>query len=480
MKYPRFKIVLAIIDYCVLCFAFAASVEFHGALALRNEPWFSILLSPEAIFFLLVSAAIILFFQSNNLYKINVVLSRSLQLVIILHSFFYIMIGLAAVAFFVRTSWITDSRSAVAYVGIFGVLGIAGYRLLIFRPLYIFLNENKLIRKNVLIIGTNLAAKNLAIQMELDHSYGLHLIGFVDDTLPPKTKVFEKFELLGSLHDLVEIVTKHNVSEIIVTVSETDHQQLFDILDVCKQTTAQVMVTSSLFDIVSSKVHSERYFDIPVARLTNTLDNRGGLLVKRVIDIIGSVFGLLLLSIPLCVIAILIKATSKGPVFYKQVRVGKDGHEFNFYKFRSMDVGSDRDEGRIQQAQNFIKNGQRPNGGSAKVVNEEMITSIGRFLRKTSIDELPQFINVLKGDMSLVGPRPCLPYEYEAYDEWHKRRLSILPGCTGLWQVSSRSEVGFDDMVLLDLYYIDNFSPWLDLQLILKTIPVMIFGRGGK
>ena len=145
-----------------------------------------------------------------------------------------------------------------------------------------------------------------------------------------------------------------------------------------------------------------------------------------------------------------------------------------------MYIGSDQDEGRIQKAQDFIKKGRASGNHSTKVVNEEMITPIGRFLRKTSIDELPQFLNVLKGEMSLVGPRPCLPYEYDAYDEWHKRRLSILPGCTGLWQVSSRSEVGFDDMVLLDLYDIDNYSPWLDLQLILKTIPVMLSGRGGK
>ena len=128
---------------------------------------------------------------------------------------------------------------------------------------------------------------------------------------------------------------------------------------------------------------------------------------------------------------------------------------------------------RERQCENNKKN------GSMKIVNENNITPIGKNLRKMSLDELPQLFNVLKGDMSLVGPRPCVPYEFDAYDNWHKRRLSVLPGCTGLWQVTSRSEVGFDDMVVLDLYYINNMSPWLDLQLILKTVPVMIFGRGG-
>jgi undecaprenyl-phosphate galactose phosphotransferase len=144
-----------------------------------------------------------------------------------------------------------------------------------------------------------------------------------------------------------------------------------------------------------------------------------------------------------------------------------------------MYIGSDTDHERVTKVTEYIKQKNNKNNGSMKIVNENNITPIGKNLRKMSLDELPQLFNVLKGDMSLVGPRPCLPYEFDAYDNWHKRRLSVLPGCTGLWQVTSRSEVSFDDMVLLDLYYINNMSPWLDLQLILKTVPVMIFGRGG-
>jgi lipopolysaccharide/colanic/teichoic acid biosynthesis glycosyltransferase len=180
------------------------------------------------------------------------------------------------------------------------------------------------------------------------------------------------------------------------------------------------------------------------------------------------------------IIGIIIKLTSKGPIFYSHTRIGKDGKPFNFYKFRSMKVGSDQDKDRINSVTQFIKGNPQNGNGNTKIVNEKMITPIGRFLRKTSLDELPQLFNVLIGDMSLVGPRPCLPYEYAAYDEWHKRRLSVLPGCTGLWQVSGRSETDFDEMVVLDLYYIGNISPILDIQLILKTIPVMVFGRGAK
>ncbi|NTV46743.1 MAG: sugar transferase, partial [Chlorobiales bacterium] len=163
---------------------------------------------------------------------------------------------------------------------------------------------------------------------------------------------------------------------------------------------------------------------------------------------------------------------------------------FDFYKFRSMYVNND-DKIHREFVKSFIKeakeNGQdihsTDNGGQngevKKIVNDPRVTPIGRFLRKTSLDELPQLINVLKGEMSLVGPRPCMPYEWDEYDAWHQRRLSVTPGCTGLWQVSGRSLVGFNDMVILDLYYIDNMSPMLDLKLILKTIPVMFFAKGG-
>ncbi len=143
-----------------------------------------------------------------------------------------------------------------------------------------------------------------------------------------------------------------------------------------------------------------------------------------------------------------------------------------------MTVDGEDDEERKEKMIEFIKNGGEESG--QKVINENRITTIGKYLRATSLDELPQLLNVIKGDMSLVGPRPCLPYEYEHYDTWQKRRTNTLPGLTGVWQVWGRSSVSFKDSIVLDLYYINNMSPWLDLQLILKTVPVMIFSKGGK
>jgi lipopolysaccharide/colanic/teichoic acid biosynthesis glycosyltransferase len=201
--------------------------------------------------------------------------------------------------------------------------------------------------------------------------------------------------------------------------------------------------------------------------------------LKSIFDKVASFIGLILLSPFMTIISILIKISSPGPVFYKHERIGKDGKPFMFYKFRTMNIiENDDDTERKKMMINFMK-GMESNGPNKKVINPKRVTRIGKFLRKTSLDELPQLLNVLKGDMSLVGPRPCLPYEYENLENWQKRRFTILPGCTGMWQVTGRSEVTFQESVVLDLYYINNLSPWLDLQLLIKTIPVMLFGKGG-
>ena len=178
------------------------------------------------------------------------------------------------------------------------------------------------------------------------------------------------------------------------------------------------------------------------------------------------------------IIASLIKISSPGPVFFIQKRIGKQGKEFKFYKFRSMVVLDGEDDSRKKEMINFIKD--EKNELKTKIINGDRVTWIGKIIRRTSMDELPQLLNVLKGDMSLVGPRPCLPYEYEIYDHWQKRRVSVVPGCTGVWQVWGRSSVSFKESVVLDLYYINNMSPWFDLQLMFQTIPAILSARGAK
>lgn len=201
--------------------------------------------------------------------------------------------------------------------------------------------------------------------------------------------------------------------------------------------------------------------------------------VKRLIDMGGALAVLVLGAPVLGLLALFVKLSSPGPIFFRQVRLGKGGAPFAFYKFRTMHHNND-DRAHRDFCQNFI-NGQMggdDDRGVFKMVSDPRVTRIGTFLRRTSLDELPQFWNVLRGEMSLVGPRPPISYELEHYQDWHKDRLKVKPGLTGLWQVSGRSSVSFDEMVMLDLHYIQGWSLALDLKIMLKTLPVMVRGDG--
>lgn len=194
-------------------------------------------------------------------------------------------------------------------------------------------------------------------------------------------------------------------------------------------------------------------------------------LAKRVIDVLGCIFCLLLLSPIFLIIAVSIRIDTKGPIIFKQIRIGKGGSPFVFYKFRSMCVEA-------EESRNKILHLNEVSGPIFKIRNDPRVTRVGKFLRKYSLDELPQFFNVLKGDMSFVGPRPPLPCEVAEYEDWQLRRLSVMPGITCLWQVSGRSKLSFEDWMKLDLDYIDSQSLWLDIRILLKTIPAVLSGEG--
>ena len=201
--------------------------------------------------------------------------------------------------------------------------------------------------------------------------------------------------------------------------------------------------------------------------------------MKRLIDILGSLTALIFFAPYFIVVPILIKLESPGPVLFRQERVGKDGHSFVFLKFRTMKVNYEWQKlEKALKADVVYETGRVKWESIFKMKNDPRITRVGRFLRKTSLDELPQFINVLKGDMSLVGPRPPLRYELENYGEWHKERLKCKPGITGLWQVSAGRELTFDEMVSLDIKYIQNQSLWVDIKILFKTVWVVLSGRG--
>jgi exopolysaccharide biosynthesis polyprenyl glycosylphosphotransferase len=286
--------------------------------------------------------------------------------------------------------------------------------------------------------------------------------------------------VLGTLSDLERVVQEQSIDEVILCNDGADEEYYISLMKKCAETRAMVLVATSDFSVIPRYIPVERYGTIPVFGMMNAPPYLGLIVLKRVSDLIVASLGAIILLPVFTTVALAIKLESPGPVLFRQKRIGRNGKPFTFYKFRSMYNGSDRDQAREEKLRRFIREGKSDHESTTKIVDEKKTTRIGKFIRKTSIDELPQLINVIKGDMSLIGPRPCLEYEWEHYSEWHRHRARITPGCTGMWQVTGRSEVDFRDMVILDLFYVYNFSFPLDMWLLIKTIPVMLFGIGGK
>jgi len=311
----------------------------------------------------------------------------------------------------------------------------------------------------------------------VDNSHGFDVVGFVNDDTAVGERVFEDLINLGSMADLDHLVDRNDIKEVIIAESDVTHNALLEIIDKAQSTSANVRLVSELYNIIPEKVLLEKYLGVPIVKMPQNYENALFTVYKRVFDVVFTIIGLIILAVPMAIIALLIKLTSKGPVLYNHTRIGKECKPFEFYKFRTMYVGADDATHREFVADLIAAKNSASN--IKKITDDPRVTPIGRFLRKTSLDELPQLFNVLKGEMSLVGPRPCLPYELEEYQDWHRRRLSVIPGCTGLWQVAGRSAVDFNDMVILDLFYIDNMSPLFDLRIIFRTLPVMLLAKGG-
>ncbi len=482
-KRPAYTYILMALDWLTILAALSIAITLRGREFAGEFKFVGAPLEWEAIFLCLFSAAATMGFSYIGLYSVNVFITVADQTVRILKALFFTILGLALLAFFIRTSWILDSRLAMVYFSLISVALMVGGRVIVFRNIYLWLSHRKVFHRNALIVGAGQNGKNLAINLFLNDHLGLNLVGFLDDDLSLGKVVFNRSKVLGRVAELKDIVNVFDIQEIIVSLENVDHTRLINVLDTATATDAVVKISSPLYDVVPSRLFIEKYGNLPVVGISHFSPGPVLEVYKRVFDSIVAAAGLLFLAPILVTIAAVIRLDSRGPIFFSQVRIGKNGKPFKFYKFRSMQIGSDQDKDREKTVVQFIqtKAKTRPAGkASTKIVNESRVTRVGRFLRKTSLDELPQLFNVLKGDMSLVGPRPCLPYEWDHYEEWHKRRLSVMPGCTGMWQVAGRSVVGFEDMVVLDLYYIQNASVLLDFGLLLKTLPVMLFGSGAK
>lgn len=239
----------------------------------------------------------------------------------------------------------------------------------------------------------------------------------------------------------------------------------------CERAQVSVRTVPDLFQMSLSHVDIDDLGGIPLIGIKSVSISGWNLALKRAMDVVFASLCLILLSPLMLVIAALIKLDSPGPAVFKQTRIGRGGRPFTVFKFRSMHEGAELEKESLTDLNEAV-------GPFFKIKDDPRLTKLGQLLRRSSLDELPQLYNVLRGEMSLIGPRPALPSEVERYQEWHKKRLQTWPGITGLWQVSGRSKLTFDEMALLDIYYVENWSLLLDLQIALKTIPAWVLGTG--
>lgn len=325
--------------------------------------------------------------------------------------------------------------------------------------------------KNVIIVGTDAKAREIGDKLGRSPEWGLRLLGYVEaDGAPPSMAL----PVLGQLGALASVLDQHIVDEVIFATSDKQDLQNFDkAVHLCEEQGISTRLILNFFPETTSRVSMEFLDGIPVVSFSMVPDHHLALLMKRCIDFTLAGF-LLVLLLPLMLAAsILVKLTSPGPVLYRQRRLGLYGRPFTLIKFRSMVEGAEDILWEIRHLNEM-------DGPVFKMRHDPRVTRFGRFLRRSSIDELPQLWNVLKGEMSLVGPRAPLPDEVAQYAPAQRRRLSVKPGITCLWQVSGRNEVDFQQWMTLDLKYIDSWSLLLDLKILLKTIPVVLLCRGAR
>jgi exopolysaccharide biosynthesis polyprenyl glycosylphosphotransferase len=350
-----------------------------------------------------------------------------------------------------------------------------------------------------LILGGGTEAEQTIRELQTRPDLGYRVVGIVRNdepgTLNDELKSDSAFSVPGSslnavpvfagLSELPNIIRQLAIQEVIITDNNLSHEVLFEaMMKIGRKQRVEFRLAPSVFNLLPNKTEVEQIGVLPIIRLFREPLSDAERFVKRVSDIIISLAALTILAPVWILISILIRLDSKGAILFRQERVGMDGRIFLCFKFRTMRSDADdtihREAYRKNIAGELDSNHDADEAVFGKVKNDPRITNVGRWLRRSSLDEIPQLLNVLLGDMSIVGARPPIPYEVEEYALWHRRRLDMKPGITGLWQVSGRNRLTFDEMVKLDLFYIENWSLWLDLKIILLTLPAVLRGDGAR
>jgi exopolysaccharide biosynthesis polyprenyl glycosylphosphotransferase len=323
----------------------------------------------------------------------------------------------------------------------------------------------------VIIVGAGTVGRAIMRSILAQPELGYRPVGFVDDDERKQENDIGPFRALGSTADLATILQTESVDQVIISLPWMSHRKVLRIIADSERQGVRARFVPDLLQMSLGQVDTDVMDGIPLIGVKEPTLTGWKIALKRFIDIAISSAALLLLSPLLFLVGILIKLDSSGPIFFRQIRLGRGGRPFTCYKFRSMRQDA-------EEVKPELSGLNEAEGPIFKIKDDPRVTRVGRLLRRFSFDEIPQLINVFRGDMSIVGPRPPLPSEVEDYEDWHHDRLRIPLGMTGLWQVMGRSDLTFDEMVMLDLFYAENWSLWLDFKIMLRTVPTVLFGRG--
>jgi len=361
------------------------------------------------------------------------------------------------------------------YIGVFTLTAVA--LLVLEKKLFIYfldyIHRKGYNEIRLLIVGTGKRAREFIKAAQSHENWGLRIVGLIDDDHQMYGKEIEGFRVLGRLQDIPFILHRTVVDKVIFVVPRLWLNKISEAILACEREGVGTAISLDLYNPKIATVRQTNFNGIPLLEFDTFRAKQWQLFVKRTLDILIALIGLIACMPLFAVVALAIKTTSRGPILYRQTRCGLNGRKFTLYKFRSMIVGAEMKRRELEKMNEM-------NGPVFKIKRDPRITPVGRILRKFSIDELPQLWNVLKGDMSIVGPRPPLPVEVEIYEVWQRRRLSLKPGLTCIWQVSGRNKVDFDRWMAMDLEYIDHWSLWLDFKIMFKTLFVVLFGYGAS
>jgi exopolysaccharide biosynthesis polyprenyl glycosylphosphotransferase len=373
--------------------------------------------------------------------------------------------------FFVGTSLTGLASPSIAKLSVFWVLAI---------PLITTMRatgrvvgrQRSAYLQNTLIIGAGDVGQSIASKFLHHREYGITLVGFVDDSPRARSQEVAHVPLLGGVDQLAEIVRNYDVERVVVAFSQKSPARIIELIRSLKDLDVQIDLVPRLYEVLPPGAEIYSVEGLPLIGLPPLRLSRSAQVVKRTMDICASGIGLLLLAPLLLPVALAIQLDSPGPVFFRQLRVGRQGQTFRIYKLRTMHADA---EARKAQLRHLNRHAQRDDR-MFKIDGDPRVTRVGRLLRRYSIDELPQLLNVLRGEMSLVGPRPLVADEAEHVRNWARKRLDLTPGITGLWQVLGRSAIPFEEMVRLDYTYVTTWSVWRDVKLLLRTLPAVARG----